>query len=99
MIASKVYLDNVPFVSWNDSDAYTNLDHTEETNKFLFNNTPDYEAAMHLLLGYNETYTGFIHTECISGNQAIMRRADLIAGIHIKKPGISYKIYIYNRVK
>jgi hypothetical protein len=98
MTDSKIYINNLPFVDWKDSDAYKKLDHTEETNKFLFNNTPDYEAALHLLLGYNETYTGFIHTECISGNQAVMRRADLITGIHIKKPGISYKIYTYNQV-
>jgi hypothetical protein len=98
MTDSKVYINNIPFVNWKDTDEYKNLDSNDETNTFLFCNTTDSEAAMRLLLGYGPTHTGFIHPELFDNGSQIARRADLIAGIHIKKPGINYKIYTHNEV-
>lgn len=84
------YLDNVPFVVWNETDEY------KKVEDFNFTNMRDADASLALMIRSNLSHVGFKYTEKIEDKKDILRYADLIAGINISKPGIKYKICVHN---
>jgi hypothetical protein len=76
-MASKVYLDNVPFVVWNETEEYKNV------KGFNFTNMRDADASLALMINKKMSHIGFKWTARVEDNNEILRHADLIAGINI----------------
>ncbi len=87
---SKVYLDNVPFVVWNETEEY------KKVEGLHFTNMRDADASLALMINKKMSHIGFKWTARVEDNNEILRHADLIAGINISKPGIKYKICVHN---
>jgi hypothetical protein len=103
MTDSKVYINNLPFVDWKDTDKYKSLDHdsplrNDESIKKFKNDCPNEMNEVCISLRFfqkmNFTFTGFSVKKRLLECTDVDRLGDLVAGIHIRKPGIEYKITV-----
>lgn len=81
---STIYINNVPFMN------YTELAEYNPDKPVIF------DAALDLVMFGKVMYAGSIHSETISGVHTFSKKYELLAGFHIKKPGIGYKLITVN---